>query len=134
MMRYIIFILLILPFTVFSQGIWNKQAVNNKVNRLWGDSVLGVPRDTAATNNALYLGAPVGDSGRIAYKNGQFWGHYGSLGWNPLASGGSVGGAVDTTHTVETLMSYTGVLNTVIVSEKYRGGVFTYIPAPTIPP
>jgi len=136
MMKYIIIILLFfISYSAAGQGQWNNQAVNTKVNRLKADSVLITPRDTAATNKALnpLTGLPVGDSGRIAYKNGQFWGHYGSAGWNPLASGGTLGGTVDTAHTIENLMNYNGMLNTIIVSEKYRGGVFTYIPASTAP-
>lgn len=58
----------------YGQGIWTKSTANVKQNRLMADSVLIVPRDTAPKNNALYLGSPVGDSGRIAFKNGAFWG------------------------------------------------------------
>lgn len=136
-MKYLLIIIFVLfSLDGFSQGQWNNQSVNTKVNRLKGDSVVIVPRDTSATNNALdpKTGSPVGDSGRIAYKGQKFWGHYGSLGWQQIGSGSSsVGGAIDTAHTVEDLMSYNASLNTVIVSEKYRGGIFTYIPLPSIP-
>lgn len=137
-MKYLLIIISVLfSLDAFSQGQWNNQTVNNKINRVKIDSVAIVPRDTASTNNALdpKTGAPVGDSGRIAYQGQKFWGHYGSLGWQQIGIGdSSVGGAVDTAHTVEDLMGYSAALNTVVVSEKYRGGVFTYIPAPTTPP
>jgi hypothetical protein len=44
-----------------------------------------VPRDTSAQNNMLFNGLPVGDSGRIAYQFGKFWGHDG-FGWTILGS------------------------------------------------
>lgn len=85
-MRYLLILLLsFLSISAFSQGIYNKAATNIKQNRLMADSVLGVPRDTSSTNNATFNGAPVGDSGRIAYQFGKFWGHDGS-GWNLLGS------------------------------------------------
>lgn len=55
------------------QGVYTKSATNVKQNRIMADSVFGVPRDTTATNLATYLGAPVGDSGRLAYKDGNLW-------------------------------------------------------------
>lgn len=58
----------------YGQGIWNQVNGNSKFWRLKADSVLIVPRDTSATNNAFYLGAPVGDSGRLAHFHGRFWG------------------------------------------------------------
>lgn len=68
----------------YGQGTWTKAVTNTIVNRSKADSVQIVPRDTSATNNALYNGVPVGDSGRIAFYKGQFWGHKGVLGWLPL--------------------------------------------------
>lgn len=58
----------------YGQGIWNQVNGNSKFWRLKADSVIIVPRDTSATNNAFYLGAPVGDSGRLAHFHGRFWG------------------------------------------------------------
>lgn len=58
----------------YGQGIWNPVNGNSKFWRLKADSVLIVPRDTSATNNAFYLGATVGDSGRLAHFHGRFWG------------------------------------------------------------
>lgn len=85
-MRYLLILFLsFFSISAFSQGIYNKAATNIKQNRLMADSVLGVPRDTSATNNATFNGAPVGDSGRIAFQFGKFWGHDGS-GWNLLGS------------------------------------------------
>lgn len=85
-MKYILTVLLIsISSAAFSQGAWNRTATNNINNRQMHDSVLIVPRDTAPTNNALHplTGAPVGDSGRIAYKNGVFYGRDG-VKWNAL--------------------------------------------------
>jgi hypothetical protein len=86
MKRLSLLLLTILPSLLFAQGTWNQQSVNNKVNRVKVDSVLIVPRDTSSTNNALYLGGPVGDSGRIAYSGGIFWGKNGTV-WVPFVSG-----------------------------------------------
>lgn len=90
MMKYIIIILLFfISYSAAGQGQWNNQAVNTKVNRLKTDSVLIAPRDTAVTNIALnpLTGFPVGDSGRIAYFAGKFWGHKGALGWREIGEG-----------------------------------------------
>lgn len=93
MMKHILALaaLILISVSSYGQGIYNKQATNIKQNRMIVDSVLGVPRDTTPTNNATYLGAPVGDSGRIAYKNGFFYGKDG-VSWKVLGSG-----AIDTT-------------------------------------
>lgn len=91
-MKYLLILFLsFFSISAFSQGIYNKAATNIKQNRLMADSVLGVPRDTSSTNNATFNGVPVGDSGRIAYQFGKFWGHDGT-GWTLLGSQ-----AIDTT-------------------------------------
>lgn len=91
-MRYI---LILLTFFVSSgamaQGIWQPDPSNRKMRSSKSDSVHIVPRDTAAQNNMLFNGLPVGDSGRIAYKDGKFWGHD-DTGWTVLGSH-----AIDTT-------------------------------------
>lgn len=77
-MRYIF---LIAAFLISSlahgQGTWNKSSTNNAWNRTKADSVLIVPRDTSATNNAILpsTGQPVGDYGRIQAKHGLFYFH-----------------------------------------------------------
>lgn len=71
-----------------AQGIWTATGGNYKWNRGKFDSVLIVPRDTLPTNRALVTstGFPVGDSGRIAYKNNVFYGRN-LTSWQPFALG-----------------------------------------------
>lgn len=81
MMKYIIIIAaFFISLQASGQGIYNKVATNIKQNRIMVDSVLGVPRDTTATNLPTFSGNQVGDSGRLAYYMGKFWGHDAS-GW-----------------------------------------------------
>lgn len=101
-MRYILYIITFLLSTqAFGQGTWNRQAVNNKINRSQSDSVAIMPRDTAATNEVINpaTGQPVGDSGRIAYMFGKFWGHN-ATGWSEF--GGGAGGAVPSSRFINT--------------------------------
>jgi hypothetical protein len=92
-MKYTLYILSILFCgSVFGQGTWNIQRVNNKINRQQVDSVFITPRDTTPTNLVVdpSTGQPVGDSGRIAYKSGKFWGKInlgGILQWQELGAG-----------------------------------------------
>lgn len=69
----------------FGQGTWSKSTANQKPNRVMPDSVLIVPRDTAATNLVIdpSTGISVGDSGRIAYQFAKFWGHV-DTGWRKI--------------------------------------------------
>lgn len=91
MRRYITSVLLILlTATGYGQsGVYTKAFTNNIWNRGKFDSVLTVPRTLSATNAATYNGASVGDSGRLGFFNGKFWGHYGAGGWLELATGSS---------------------------------------------
>jgi len=121
MKRLSLLLLTILPLIAFGQGIWQPQVTNNKINRVKIDSVLIVPRDTAATNNALYLGAPVGDSGRIAYYHNQFWG-YTNAGWGTFVGAADL--PIDTVLNITALLAYTGNAKLLIVTDSLRGGLF----------
>lgn len=81
--------LLLISSLSYGQGIWNQVNGNSKFWRLKADSVLIVPRDTLPTNNALYLGAPVGDSGRIAYEQKALWVHN-DTGWARISYAGEI--------------------------------------------
>lgn len=91
MKRYITSVLLaLLAVAGYGQsGVYTKAFTNNIWNRGKFDSVLTVPRTLSATNAATYNGASVGDSGRLGFFNGKFWGHYGAGGWLELATGSS---------------------------------------------
>ena len=83
-MRYFLtFAALFFTLSSFSQGIWNKAATNNIWNRTKSDSVLIVPRDTTPTNGAFYLGAPVGDYGRLAVKDSSLYYYRGNR-WDKI--------------------------------------------------
>lgn len=107
-MRYILYIITILfSLDSYGQGTWNRQAVNNKINRSQSDSVAIMPRDTAATNEVINpaTGQPVGDSGRIAYMFGKFWGHN-ATGWNELGAGAA--GSVPSSRLINTTLPLLG--------------------------
>lgn len=94
-MRYILtFAALFFTLSSFGQGIWNKAATNNIWNRTKADSVLIIPRDTTPTNGAFYLGAPVGDYGRVAIKDSSLYYYRGNQ-WKKLITDvGDIGPAV----------------------------------------
>lgn len=83
-MRKILFAAFLLAAnTAFGQGIWKQDPINKKIARTIVDSVWIAPRDTSARNQTVYEGTSLtaGDSGRLAFQFGKFWGHYGPLGW-----------------------------------------------------
>lgn len=143
-MRYILIliltgILLTLCGPTYGQGIYSKSANNVKQNRLMADSVLGAPRDTGATNLATYQGSPVGDSGRIAYMHGKFWGYRnlgGVLSWFELGAGTTDLSSywdstvtkqnfpIDTVFDISALQAYTGKAKILLVTDQLRGGLF----------
>src|SRR5919107_1866809 len=72
--------------------IWDLNANNIKITAQMHDSILAVPNDTAVKMRPKYQGAIKGDSGRIAYKYGKFWGKVnigGVLQWKELGAGSS---------------------------------------------
>lgn len=89
----------------YGQGIWTKSTANVKQNRLMADSVLIVPRDTGATNNALYQGNPQGDSGRIAWMHGRLWIHDGEA-WDTLAAGADLSDYMKYSDSAAMLLPY----------------------------
>lgn len=81
-----------------SGQIFNKAATNNAWNRVKADSAMYAPLDTFQVRPATQLGQPVGDSGRIAYKNNRLW--YRDLtSWKEITTG-SASGFVPTGRTI----------------------------------
>lgn len=88
MKRLLTIVWLCIAIGASAQTPWNKQAVYTKPNGLMPDSVSYVPR-TKMARSGLYLGAPVGDSGRIAYSDKYLWLHV-DTGWRKIAFSGDV--------------------------------------------
>lgn len=65
---------ILISFCSYGQII-NKSATNNAWNRVKADSAMYAPLDTFQVRPATQLGQPVGDSGRIAYKNQKLYYH-----------------------------------------------------------
>lgn len=113
--KLILILALLWPVVASAQGVWRKQSVNTIVNRSKADSVAIMPRDTAATNEAVseLTGLPVGDSGRIAYQFGKFWGHN-AAGWLQFLTDADAGGLVPSSRNINTTspLQGGGALNT----------------------
>lgn len=88
MKRILTIVWLCIAIGATAQTPWNKQAVYTKPNGSMPDSVSYAPR-TKAPRSGTYLGAPVGDSGRIAYEGKSLWVHN-DTGWARISYAGEV--------------------------------------------
>lgn len=77
---------ILMSFCSYGQ-IFQKSTTNNAWNRVKADSAMYAPLDTFQVRPATQLGQPVGDSGRIAYKNQKLYYHNGSY-WVPIPTKG----------------------------------------------
>lgn len=117
--------LLFISSLTYGQGIWNQVNGNSKFWRLKADSVLIVPRDTTPTNNALYLGAPVGNYGRLAVKNGILYYHNDTL-FKPVGGGGNIATKPKIITNVSGLSTLNNSDSLVFVLDTLRGGYFIW--------
>lgn len=120
---------ILMSFCSYGQ-IFQKSTTNNAWNRVKADSAMYAPLDTFQVRPATQLGQPVGDSGRIAYKNQKLYFHNGGS-WQPVSTGG---GSLSeylpkfVIDSIPQLYSIEGKSSNDIafVKDTIRGGLFYY--------